>query len=251
MFGASPYSQSSDISRNLDIPSSLVSSLLQQLYSHKEKNTEAVTIALSIWVIRGIQIIDLLSPSSSESLLDLAVIECSDLKTAMQVITSARDKMPGVLCHPKEPLEDCQKEPMHFLLRIILHTAPFKDISNSKNKNNIKMDSGLLSILTIVDLVGKLTDNDIASPITDDMRVLRRRTNIGLVALTRVINLIKKAHKTTKSNKNNNDNSVFPARSSIILTPARESTLTSVLTPMLVGNTKLFFMPFIRDGILF
>ena len=111
-----------------------------------------------------------------------------------------------------------------------------------------KIDSGRLSVLTIVDLVGKLTDNDIAAPSTDDMRVLRRRTNIGLAALSRVINLIKKAHKTTNSIINNNP--LFPARSNITLTPARESTLTSVLTPMLVGNTKLFFMPFIRDGML-
>jgi hypothetical protein len=58
--------------------------------------------------------------------------------------------------------------------------------------------------------------------------------------------LIKKAHKT--SSDKSNENPVFPANTSITLTPARESTLTSVLTPMLVGNSKLFFMPFIRDG---
>jgi len=263
LFGASPPSITSDIVRIQDLPSSIVSSLLRLLYTHKNTSNELVTIALSVWVIRGSQLVDLLSPSSSsESSMEFAVIECVDIKTAMQVISSARDKMPGVLCHPREPLQDCHKEPLHFFLRIILHTSaktnngikysvssdriphtnPFKTGTSDKTRS----DSGRLSILTIVDLVGKLTDSDIAAPVSDDIRVLRRRTNLGLVALSRVISLIKKAHKT--SSDKSNENPVFPANTSITLTPARDSTLTSVLTPMLVGNSKLFFMPFIRDG---
>ena len=264
LFGASPPSITSDIVRIQDLPSSIVSSLLRLLYTHKNTSNELVTIALSVWAIRGSQLVDLLSPaSSSESSMEFAVIECLDVKTAMQVISSARDKMPGVLCHPREPLQDCHKEPLHFFLRIILHTSA-KCKSNNGIKNSVsadrphanpfktgtsnktRSDSGRLSILTIVDLVGKLTDSDIAAPVSDDIRVLRRRTNLGLVALSRVMTLIKKAHKT--SSDKSNENPVFPANTSITLTPARESTLTSVLTPMLVGNSKLFFMPFIRDG---
>ena len=280
LFGPSPPSMTSDIARLHDLPTSFVSSLLHQLYKHKDTSNEAVTIALSVWVIRGSQIVDLLSPSSSsssssEGSMEFAVIECADIKTAMQVVSSARDKMPGVLCHPREPLQDCNKEPLHFFLRVILHTAPYVHstmISSSAIKsnpnpsikgNNItsnarartstsastnKSDVGRLSILTIVDLVGKLTDSDIAAPVSDDIRVLRRRTNLGLVALARVMSLIKKAHKTKSSG--NDSNPLFPcARTSITLTPARDSTLTSILTPMLVGNSKLFMMPFVRDGV--
>ena len=265
LFGASPPSITSDIVRIQDLPSSIVSSLLRLLYTHKNTSNELVTIALSVWAIRGSQLVDLLSPSSSsESSMEFAVIECLDVKTAMQVISSARDRMPGVLCHPREPLQDCHKEPLHFFLRIILHTSAKSNTNNGfKNSvsadrmphanpfktgtsNKTRSDSGRLSILTIVDLVGKLTDSDIAAPVSDDIRVLRRRTNLGLVALSRVMTLIKKAHKT--SSDKSNENPVFPANTSITLTPARDSTLTSVLTPMLVGNSKLFFMPFIRDG---
>ena len=221
-------------------PKCLCKRILESLYTR-----DNITIALSCWALRRNQVIDLcedygksVSPSTSNDSKNrgFAMIECGDIKTALQVLYHARAKCGGVeATDPSNDLPDSKRA--HFFLRITLFMATEEKCGGEETNKK-----GRVSHIHIVDLVGTSPlENRKCNELNEQDKECRREISLQYAALAKVLQQMKSA----SDNANSEEEAIMT--NPLQVSSARDSKLTMMLAPLIQGNVRTNIMLFLKD----
>ena len=213
-------------------PKCLCKRILEHLYSK-----DNVTIGMSCWALRRNQVIDLCedygkSPRNNNNTKGFAIIECMDIKTALQVLYSARAKCEGVeAIDPYNNLTDSKRA--HFFLRITLYMP---------NEDDDRI--GKVSHIHMVDLIGTSPiENRSFNELSEDDKECRREVSSQHAALAKILQQMKSASERA----NTEGETLITPTNPLQISSARDSKLTMMLAPLIQGNVRTSIMLFLKD----
>jgi hypothetical protein len=267
LFGS--YNQTADVNvDNLtdtlihDISSSLIFSLFKLLFNAaNSSNDDIITIGLSCWVLYGNNIYDLFLSTACDGLnnenkdtsnikpLEFISIECPNINIAMQLLVLARIRAKKSIQINENDENNIDNS--HFFTRIIIHKSNKNEFK--KKKIGISSTNGVISHLHIVDLIGTSPIDTVEfNKLSENERIITRGIAFQLHSFNKILYQMKSLTKSSDIydnfnsstlNLNKNLHAIQP-----IMTSARDSKLSSILAPILQGNTRLFMMAYVRDG---
>ena len=259
LLGNNDYSDLSAL-ENKRVDSSFVYNYLKEAYMYKEYVTiskkkyrigSSVTIGLSVWCLFENEVIDLchykdrntpnLHSKGSKFLPkidEFAVIECPTIDIALQVISTARFEKLSTFRNSKEMIQFS-----HMFVRVTMHSHLITSTT----------DEYRTCYCQLIDLVG--IGRNIRGMSESDVIIYRRVLN-SLGCFSKVINEMKEVSMRSAASNNvldkipGYDTSPSPTSPSGLarVTSARESMLTKILSPFLMGNYKCYYVLFLQDG---